>query len=168
MLYSDFKVVQFFPNSLPPPLKKGYTILCEMWTRSDPVTEGKTWRLRVTSSQEDLPLCEGEEEEEGEGDEEKEREREKVAEVSITTEFYLKEIRDYCLPDRDSMMFRYSLKAKQECPITVQLTTSKKDAHINLEVRSLPVHTSLSQYSYILLCQVKNLENPQIQQTLFH
>ena len=146
-----YKVVQFFPNSLPPPLKKGYTILCEMWTRSDPVTEGKTWRLRVTSSQEDLPLCEGqeeEEEEEGEGDEEKEKEREKVAEVSITTEFYLKEIRDYCLPDRDSVMFRYSLKAKQECPITVQLTTSKKDAHVNLEVMvygSLPVCTSLSQ-----------------------
>ena len=124
-----------------------------MWTRSDTVTEGNNWKLRVISSERDLPLCDGlereeEEEEEEEGDgqkakEEEERNKEggggeekeaQVAEVVIPTEFHHKEVRDYCLPDRDSVLFRYSLRAKTECPITAQLTTSKKDAHIKLEV----------------------------------
>ncbi|CAI7999820.1 Androglobin, partial [Geodia barretti] len=135
--------------------KKGYTILCEMWTRSDPVVEGNIWKLRVISSDKDLPLCEGlEKEDEGEEDEleqkkneedeEKNKEEgaegggekdgENVAEVAIGTEFHHKEVREYCLPDRDSVLFRYSLRAKTECPITVQLTTSKKDAFIKLEI----------------------------------
>ena len=137
-------------------LKKGYTILCEMWTRSDPVVEGNMWKLRVISSDKDLPLCEGlEKEDEGEKEEEAEqkkneeeeeknkeggaegggeKEGENVAEVAIGTEFHHKEVREYCLPDRDSVLFRYSLRAKTECPITAQLTTSKKDAFIKLEV----------------------------------
>ena len=139
-------------------LKKGYTILCEMWTRSDPVVEGNIWKLRVISSDKDLPLCEGlEKEDEGEEDEleqkkneededknkeegaegDGEKDGENVAEVAIGTEFHHKEVREYCLPDRDSVLFRYSLRAKTECPITAQLTTSKKDAFIKLEVSAM-------------------------------
>ena len=152
-------------------LKSGYTLLCEMWTRADPVVEGKTWKLRVISSDRDLPLCEGlEKEEEGEEEEgvaeEKKNEGEevknkeeggeeeegKVAEVAIGTEFYTKEVREYCLPDRDSVLFRYSLRARRtECPITAQLTTSKKDAYIKLEVRATyNVHRDL-----VVICNVK-------------
>ena len=144
--------------------------------------EGSNWRLRVVSSRKELPLCEGQEEEDEEGDgegEEGERgekgekgegEEGKKGVVGIAREFYHKEIRDYCLPDRDHVIFRYrdlpacrgldlapsvspslppslppfsslplspsrySMKVSQDCPITVQLRTSKKDAYIKLEV----------------------------------
>ena len=124
-----------------------------MWTRSEPVGEGGTWRLRVISSNRDLPLCEGqeaaeeerEEEEEEEREEEGERERERgeVAEVKIERVFHHREIRDYCLPDRDSVMLRYSMKVTRDCPVTVQLSTSKKDAYIKLEVSTsiMPLYT---------------------------
>ena len=99
----------------------------------------------MISSHEALPLCEGlEKEDKDEEEQEKEEESEKtVAEVAIATEFYLKEVRDYCLPDRDMVMFRYSLRAKKECPVTIQLTTSKIDAHISLEV-----HTHTHTYTH--------------------
>ena len=129
------------------------------------MNEGTNWKLRVISSGSELPLCEGwereeeeEEEEEDERDDGKNRDvgelGEKGMEVRIATEFHHKEIRDYCLPDRDSVIFRcayalllrylcytaslhisrYALKVTQDCPVTVQLQTSKKDAHIKLEV----------------------------------
>ena len=105
-------------------VQNGYTILCEMWTKSEPVAEGNNWRLRVISSDKDLPLCEGLEKEEdeeesgedgecdGEGEvvsekeEEEGKEKKEVVEVKIEREFYHREIRDYCLPDRDNVMLR--------------------------------------------------------------
>ena len=81
--------------------------------------EGSNWRLRVVSSRKELPLCEGQEEEDemgdGEGEEGERGEKGEKGEgeegkkgvVGIAREFYHKEIRDYCLPDRDHVIFRY-------------------------------------------------------------
>ena len=88
-----------------------------MWTHTEAVQEGNNWRLRVISSHPDLPLCEGLEEEEEEEDEEKEverdgegkKEKENGMVVGIAREFHHREIREYCLPDRDNIFFRYNL-----------------------------------------------------------
>ena len=73
-----------------------------MWTRAEAVTEGKSWRLRVISSSRELPTWEGQE---GEGEEAEEKEGDRRV-VGIAREFYVRETRDYCLPDRDDVMFR--------------------------------------------------------------
>ena len=63
-----------------------------MWSRGEAVKEGQEWKLRVISSHSKLPLRQGL----GEAGEED----------RITTEYHLSEVQDYCLPDRDNVLFR--------------------------------------------------------------
>ena len=128
------------------------------------------------SSDPHLPLCqdleredEVEEQErtaeekkrEGGGEAEGEEGEIKVSEVAISTEFSLKEVRDYCLPDRDSVLFRHSLRTSRECPITVQLTTSKRDAHIKLEVLT-HTHTHAHTHTQTISGSYNNLIKPAV------
>ena len=82
------------------PNGKGYTLQAEAWHTgvSSPValpeeTEDKKWRLRlVTSSRDNPPVLEGVSREEDV--------------VVIDEAFHKQEIMDYCLPDREDILFR--------------------------------------------------------------
>ena len=86
-------------HSTPPqvyqPNARGYTFQTEAWNSSSAegvLSDESRWSLRIVSSNEELPEIEGE-----------------MANEEVTSTFHTKEVVDYCLPDRDGCMFRYTV-----------------------------------------------------------
>ncbi|NXG20170.1 ADGB protein, partial [Grallaria varia] len=103
-----FKVVpHVYPKN-----KKGYTFLAEAHTGDLPVPAGK-WKLRLISSHSPLPFLS----------------REAVKNVYSTKLF-----KEVFIPNKENIMFRYSVKAKAPHTATVQVQSSKSDVFIKLQV----------------------------------
>ncbi|XP_051667251.1 androglobin isoform X3 [Manacus candei] len=95
-----------------PKNKKGYTFMAEAHTGDLPVAAGK-WKLRLISSHSPLPFPS----------------RETVKNVYSTRLF-----KGHYIPNKEHIMFRYSVKVKAPHTATVQVQTSKSDVFIKLQV----------------------------------
>ncbi|XP_017669266.1 PREDICTED: androglobin isoform X4 [Lepidothrix coronata] len=95
-----------------PKNKKGYTFVAEAHTGDLPVAAGK-WKLRLISSHSPLPFPS----------------RETVKNVYSTRLF-----KGHYIPNKEHIMFRYSVKVKAPHTATVQVQTSKSDVFIKLQV----------------------------------
>ena len=81
------------------PNKKGYTLLAEAWVigvslTAEDALEDKKWKLRIASSSRDAPP-----QVEGITSEEEM--------VAIDDVFHKQDMMNYCLPDREELLFRY-------------------------------------------------------------
>ena len=99
------EMTRIFESTVPQtyhPNRKGYTLQAEAWVMgvgvaAEDALEDKKWKLRVaTSSRDAPPLMDGISSEE-----------EMVA--AIDDIFHKLEFMNYCLPDREEILFRYSL-----------------------------------------------------------
>ncbi|XP_027595332.1 androglobin isoform X2 [Pipra filicauda] len=95
-----------------PKNKKGYTFMAEAHTGDLPLAAGK-WKLRLISSHSPLPFPS----------------RETVKNVYSTRLF-----KGHYIPNKENIMFRYSVKVKAPHTATVQVQTSKSDVFIKLQV----------------------------------
>lgn len=94
---------QVFQSTVPQqyrPNKKGYTLQAEAWLTGVAVSsedmEDKKWKLRIVTSNKDRPpILEGVTSDE--------------SMVAIDESFHKQEMMNYCLPDREEVLFRYSL-----------------------------------------------------------
>jgi len=105
------------------PNQHGYTLQAEAWAGAEPARSevGGKWTLRLVSSNQQQPTVLG-------GD----------SELPSPNS---QELADYCLPDRDNVLFRYQLKPARDLPVTLHLTLSKQDAFCKLQVN--PIHFTL-------------------------
>ncbi|XP_027543440.1 androglobin isoform X7 [Neopelma chrysocephalum] len=137
-----------------PKNKKGYTFMAEAHTGDLPMAAGK-WKLRLISSHSPLPFPS----------------RETVKNVYSTRLF-----KGHYIPNKEHIMFRYSVKVKAPHTATVQVQTSKSDVFIKLQVLDneeeiisvtgkghavIPVFTFLSNGSLLS----SHSKNPQIIQS---
>lgn len=85
-------------HSTPPhiyqPNSRGYTFQAEAWNNSSDglLSEGGRWSFRIVSSNPALPTLD----------------RGETTNEEVASTFYSKEVVDYCLPDRDGCLFRYT------------------------------------------------------------
>ncbi|KAM4042962.1 androglobin isoform 2-T2 [Anomaloglossus baeobatrachus] len=91
---------------------KGYTFMAEAYAGEFFVASGK-WRLRLIGACSPLPL---------------------LARDTVNNAFSIKEIRDYYIPNKKEIIFRYTIKAAAEHIATIQVQTSKSDVFINLQI----------------------------------
>ncbi|XP_075805204.1 androglobin isoform X5 [Microtus pennsylvanicus] len=106
------KVFQKVVPYLYPKNKKGYTFVAEAYT-GDAYVSGARWKLRLIGSYNPLPF---------------------LSRESPCSNFTIKEIRDYYIPNDKKILFRYSIKVSVAQCITIQVRTSKPDAFIKLQV----------------------------------
>ncbi|TRZ17571.1 hypothetical protein HGM15179_009516, partial [Zosterops borbonicus] len=95
-----------------PKNKNGYTFVAEAHTGDQPVAAGK-WTLRFISSQSALPFLS----------------REAVNNIYSTLQF-----KEYYIPNKEFLMFRYFVKVTAPHTATLQVQTSKSDVFIKLQV----------------------------------
>ncbi|XP_071997026.1 androglobin isoform X3 [Engystomops pustulosus] len=91
---------------------KGYTLVAEAHTGEFSVASGK-WRLRLIWACNPLPI---------------------FARDTVNNAFSIKEIRDYYIPNKKEIIFRYSIKAAMDHIATVQVQTSKSDVFIKIQI----------------------------------
>ena len=53
----------------------------------------------------------------------------------VNSNFFTREIKDYYVPNDKNILFRYSVKVTDDHLSTIQLSTSKTDVYIKLQVR---------------------------------
>ncbi|XP_035685724.1 androglobin-like [Branchiostoma floridae] len=92
--------------------KTGYTFVAEARAGDLPLP-GNKWRMRLIGSSSPLPA---------------------PLKETLTTNFAVKELRDYYMPNKDCIMFRYAVKVTADHLVTLQLSTSKPDVYIQLQV----------------------------------
>ncbi|XP_066285114.1 androglobin-like isoform X10 [Branchiostoma lanceolatum] len=92
--------------------KSGYTFVAEARAGDLPLP-GNKWRMRLIGSSSPLPA---------------------PLKETLTTNFAVKELRDYYMPNKDCIMFRYAVKVTADHLVTLQLSTSKPDVYIQLQV----------------------------------
>ncbi|XP_015772196.1 PREDICTED: androglobin-like [Acropora digitifera] len=92
--------------------KRGYTFVAEARTPNAILPPGK-FRLRVIGSTEPLPY---------------------PGRDGVNSHFLNKEIRDYYIPNRYNVIFRYTVKVTEDHMVSLQLGTSKPDVYIKLQV----------------------------------
>ncbi|XP_019639273.1 PREDICTED: androglobin-like isoform X4 [Branchiostoma belcheri] len=92
--------------------KTGYTFVAEARAGDLPLP-GNKWRMRLIGSSSPLPA---------------------PVKETLTTNFAVKELRDYYMPNKDCIMFRYAVKVTADHLVTLQLSTSKPDVYIQLQV----------------------------------
>ncbi|RMC12803.1 hypothetical protein DUI87_10328 [Hirundo rustica rustica] len=108
MPHAFFKVApHVYPKN-----KKGYTFVAEAHTGDQPVAGGK-WMLRFISSHSPLPFLS----------------REAVNNIYSTQQF-----KEYYIPNKEFLMFRYFVKVTAPHTATLQVQTSKSDVFIKLQV----------------------------------
>ncbi|XP_074393682.1 androglobin isoform X3 [Zonotrichia albicollis] len=95
-----------------PKNKKGYTFVAEAHTGEQPVPGGK-WKLRFCTSQSALPFLS----------------REAVNETFSTLQF-----KEYYIPNKEFLLFRYFVKVTAPHTATLQVQTSNSDVLIKLQV----------------------------------
>ncbi|XP_068698412.1 androglobin-like isoform X1 [Montipora foliosa] len=92
--------------------KRGYTFVAEARTPNAILPPGK-FRLRVIGSTEPLPY---------------------PARDGVNSHFINKEIRDYYIPNKYNIIFRYTVKVTEDHMVSLQLGTSKPDVYIKLQI----------------------------------
>ncbi|KAF6112550.1 androglobin [Phyllostomus discolor] len=92
--------------------KKGYTFVAEAYT-GDSYVSSSRWKLRLIGSYNPLPS---------------------LSRDFPSNAFAMKEIRDYYIPNDKKILFRYSVKAALQHPVTIQVRTSKPDVFVKLQV----------------------------------
>ncbi|XP_005390684.1 PREDICTED: androglobin isoform X2 [Chinchilla lanigera] len=92
--------------------KKGYTFVAEAFS-GDVYVPASQWKLRLIGPYTPLPF---------------------LARDSPCSNFAVKEIRDYYIPNDKKVLFRYSVKVALVQPVTIQVRTSKPDVFIKLQV----------------------------------
>ncbi|XP_053316232.1 androglobin [Spea bombifrons] len=92
--------------------KKGYTFIAEAYTGEFAVPSGK-WRLRLIGDCNPLPA---------------------LSREAVNNSFSIREIRDYYIPNKKDLIFRYSVKAATDHIATVQVQSSKADAFIKIQI----------------------------------
>ncbi|XP_077031642.1 androglobin isoform X2 [Agelaius phoeniceus] len=108
MPHAFFKVApHVYPKN-----KKGYTFVAEAHTGDQPVPGGK-WKLRFCSSQSALPFLS----------------REAVNDTFSTLQF-----KEYYIPNKEFLLFRYFVKVTAPHTATLQVQTSNSDVLIKLQV----------------------------------
>ncbi|KAF2974503.1 hypothetical protein EK904_010063 [Melospiza melodia maxima] len=95
-----------------PKNKKGYTFVAEAHTGEQPVPGGK-WKLRFCTSQSALPFLS----------------REAVNDTFSTLQF-----KEYYIPNKEFLLFRYFVKVTAPHTATLQVQTSNSDVLIKLQV----------------------------------
>ncbi|XP_065057122.1 androglobin-like isoform X2 [Rhopilema esculentum] len=93
--------------------KNGYTFIAEARSGNGPVPAGK-FRLRLIGATDPLPMP--------------------VKEGVVNANFTTKEIRDYYLPNRNNVIFRYTAKVYDDHPVSIQVSTSKTDVYVRLDI----------------------------------
>ncbi|XP_078505336.1 androglobin isoform X2 [Lissotriton helveticus] len=91
---------------------KGYTVVAEAFTGDLPVTAGK-WKLRLITSYSPLPS---------------------PARDVLNNSFSMKEFKEYFIPNKKHILFRYSVKVSAEHMATIRVKTSKSDVFIKLQI----------------------------------
>lgn len=92
--------------------KRGYTFVAEARTPNAILPAGK-FRLRVIGSTEPLPY---------------------PGREGVNSHFVTKEIRDYYIPNKYNIIFRYTVKVQEDHMASLQLGTSKPDVYIKLQI----------------------------------
>ncbi|XP_078372473.1 androglobin-like isoform X6 [Oculina patagonica] len=92
--------------------KRGYTFVAEARTPNAILPPGK-FRLRVIGSTEPLPY---------------------PGREGVNSHFVNKEIRDYYIPNKYNIIFRYTVKVQEDHMVSLQLGTSKPDVYIKLQI----------------------------------
>ncbi|XP_064627067.1 androglobin-like isoform X5 [Lineus longissimus] len=92
--------------------KLGYTFVAEARTSDLPLPNGK-WRMRLIGSLSPLPA---------------------PLKNDVTSSFHMREIRDYFVPNNKNVIFRYSVKVLDDHLASLQVTTSKSDVYVKLQV----------------------------------
>nr|XP_002124575.1 androglobin [Ciona intestinalis] len=92
--------------------KRGYTFMVEARTLDLPLTTGK-WRMKLIGSRKPLPS---------------------PFSGQINSQFNVKEIRDYYIPNKLNILLRYHMEVSANHIGSVQLETSKPDVYIKLQV----------------------------------
>ncbi|XP_077977911.1 androglobin-like isoform X2 [Glandiceps talaboti] len=92
--------------------KRGYTFVAEARTTDMPLAGGK-WRMRMIGSLSPLP---------------------QPMRENLNSTFNVKEIRDYYIPNDSNIILRYSVKVTEDQIASVQLSTSKLDVYILLQI----------------------------------
>ncbi|XP_030053895.1 androglobin [Microcaecilia unicolor] len=90
----------------------GYTFVAEATTGDYPIMAGK-WRMRLIGSCHPLPSH---------------------SRDFINSAFGIKEIRDYFIPNKKHIMFRYGVKVDLDLTVTLQVQTSKPDVFIKVQI----------------------------------
>ncbi|XP_069091255.1 androglobin isoform X1 [Pleurodeles waltl] len=103
-----YKVAPYFYNKN----LRGYTIVAEAVTGDFPVTAGK-WKLRLITSYNPLPS---------------------PARDVLNNSFFMKEFKEYFIPNKEHILFRYSVKVSIEHMATIRVKTSKSDVIIKLQI----------------------------------
>ncbi|XP_069625264.1 androglobin isoform X1 [Ranitomeya imitator] len=91
---------------------RGYTFVAEAYAGDFFVASGK-WRLRLIGACNPLPS---------------------LSRDAVNNAFSTKEIRDYYLPNKKEIVFRYTVKAAAEHMATVQVQASKSDVFLKLQI----------------------------------
>ncbi|XP_077139190.1 androglobin isoform X2 [Ranitomeya variabilis] len=91
---------------------RGYTFVAEAYAGDFFAASGK-WRLRLIGACTPLPS---------------------LSRDAVNNAFSIKEIRDYYLPNKKEIVFRYTVKAAAEHIATVQVQASKSDIFIKLQI----------------------------------
>ncbi|XP_075718978.1 androglobin isoform X2 [Rhinoderma darwinii] len=91
---------------------KGYTFIAEAHAGEFSVASGK-WRLRLIGACNPLPS---------------------LSRDTVNNAFSMKEIRDYYIPNKKEIIFRYTVKAAIDHMATVQVQTSKSDVFIKIQI----------------------------------
>ncbi|XP_071436997.1 androglobin [Pithys albifrons albifrons] len=95
-----------------PQNKKGYTFMAAAHTGDLPVAAGK-WKLRLISSHHPLPVLSRE-----------------AVKNAYSTRLY----KGHYIPNKENVLFRYSVKVKAPHTVTVQVQTFKSDVLIKLQI----------------------------------
>ncbi|XP_069810886.1 androglobin [Dendropsophus ebraccatus] len=91
---------------------KGYTFIAEAHAGEFSVASGK-WRLRLIGACNPLPS---------------------LSRDTVNNAFSMKEIRDYYIPNKKEIIFRYAIKAAIDHTATIKVQTSKSDAFIKVQI----------------------------------
>ncbi|XP_056423285.1 androglobin isoform X2 [Hyla sarda] len=91
---------------------KGYTFIAEAHAGEFSVASGK-WRLRLIRACN--PLL-------------------SLSRDTVNSAFSIKEIRDYYIPNKKEIIFRYAIKAAKDHIATIQVQTYKSDAFIKIQI----------------------------------
>ncbi|XP_069462794.1 androglobin isoform X2 [Ambystoma mexicanum] len=91
---------------------KGYTFVAEALSGDVPVPAGK-WKMRLITSYNPLPY---------------------PARDILNNSFSVKEFQEYYIPNKDNILFRFSVKLTGEHMTTIRLKTSKSDVFVKLQI----------------------------------
>ncbi|XP_064412031.1 androglobin isoform X2 [Latimeria chalumnae] len=92
--------------------KRGYTFVAEVQAADTSLSSGK-WKMRLIGSRAPLPT---------------------LSRESVNHYFFVKEIKDYYIPNDKHIIFRYAVKVTTRLLTTVQAQTSKPDVNIKLQI----------------------------------